>query len=167
MLQENDTPERISCDQHSSCSSSTSWLLLGTQLPDLIDEPPAWWIGVLSSSRSFGHSMLVVIPLVVFVYFRLESDRSIGSVGFAVGYGSHFLSDAIPSLVGSSDRVTFLIWPILAPPQYHFQPALWPPTVYVNPVTLTLGLAVGVLWIVDGMLGLAYLHAISDRLIGS
>lgn len=147
--------------------SSIPWLLLGTQLPDLIDKPLAWWVGVLPSSRSLGHSVLVAIPLVVFVYLRLGGARSSGSEGFAVGYGSHLLSDSIPALAGGGDRVTFLIWPILAPPQYHFRPALWPPTVYADPVSITLGLAVGVLWIADGTPGLAYIRALRDRLIGT
>jgi hypothetical protein len=142
--------------------SSIIWLGLATQLPDLIDKPLAWWLGVLPASRSLAHSLLFAIPLVLLVDHW--GDRSAVSEPFAVGYLSHLVADAAPSLPAGPELVSFLLWPLLAPPEYGTRPSLWPPEVYFSAPELAIGVAVVVLWTVDGMPGVGYARAVFARL---
>ena len=93
-------------------------LVLGTQIPDLIDKPLAWSFSVLPNGRALGHSLLlwiVVAVLVVYVADRL--DRLEYAPAFLVGYLLHILSDALLEvLAGEIAMVTFLLWPILPSP---------------------------------------------------
>lgn len=146
--------------------SSIPWLLLGTQLPDLIDKPLAWSLGILPSSRSLAHSLLFAIPLVLLVdHWLRRRNRPAVSEGFAVGYLSHLFADAIPALRDGPEWMTFLVWPVLAPPRYASQPPLWPLSVYFNSAEFAVGIAVAVLWIVDGLPGLGYVQSARNRLL--
>ena len=95
-------------------------LLAGTQLPDLIDKPLAWWVQVLPSGRSLAHSLVFAVPVVLAVavvarrYGRLEVGPA-----FAVGYASHLLGDTYAALWGwRTEELTFLLWPLLPPYPY-------------------------------------------------
>ena len=139
--------------------SSLPWLVLGTQLPDLIDKPLAWGFGVLPSSRSLAHSLLVAVPLVVFanVWFR-RRGRDVAGEALTVGYLSHLAADALLDLRGGIEWITFLAWPLLSPPQYPSRPAFWPPYLLVDPLEIVFGVAVVLLWIADGKPGLEYVQ---------
>ena len=87
-------------------------------LPDLIDKPLSWGLGVLPTGRSLGHSLLVAVPLlalllalgVVFGYRR-------GTVAFGVAYLSHLAGDvAYPLFVDGDLRAGFLLWPLIPAP---------------------------------------------------
>lgn len=146
---------------------STVWLVFGTQLPDVIDKPLAWRFGVLPSGRSLGHSLLFAVPIVLLVDRRLRRrGRPDASQGFVVGYLSHLFTDwlvAHPVYRDGPEWGSFLLWPILASPDYGPRPPLWPPAVYVDPVEFALGLAIVGLWLIDGAPGLAYVSAARDR----
>lgn len=87
---------------------------LATQLPDLLDKPLAWELGVLPSGRSLGHSLLFVVPLVFLVL--TATDRRIG-VAVAVGVFLHLATDVVhPVALGSPVDWTFLLWPLLERP---------------------------------------------------
>ncbi|GAA0307731.1 metal-dependent hydrolase [Halarchaeum salinum] len=93
-------------------------LVVGTQLPDLIDKPLAWVVGVLPSGRSLAHSLVFVLPLllVVAVVCRRRARRE---AGFAFGFGvlSHLALDAVgPFLAGDYGELGFLLWPLTPPP---------------------------------------------------
>ncbi|GGM65115.1 membrane-bound metal-dependent hydrolase YbcI (DUF457 family) [Halarchaeum rubridurum] len=95
-------------------------LVLGTQLPDLIDKPAAWVFGVLPSGRSLAHSLVFVLPffLLVAVVCRRRARRE---AGFAFGFGvlSHLALDAVgPFLAGDYGELGFLLWPLTPPPPY-------------------------------------------------
>ncbi|MBP2252072.1 hypothetical protein J2754_002413 [Halarchaeum solikamskense] len=95
-------------------------LVLGTQLPDLIDKPAAWVFGVLPSGRSLAHSLVFVLPLllIVAVVCRRRARREAG-VAFGFGVLSHLVLDALgPFLAGDYGELGFLLWPLTPPPPY-------------------------------------------------
>lgn len=94
------------------------WLLaaavFGSQLPDLVDKPLAYY-GVLVSGRSLGHSLLVVLPALAVVY-RLSERAGYRehAIALAVGVLSHYVGDVYrPILNGNWDAVRFLLWPVV------------------------------------------------------
>lgn len=158
-------------------------VLLGSQGPDLIDKPLAWWLQVLPSGRSLGHSVFFALPLVAVVFWaaRLRGRTDVG-VAFAIGYLSHLPADVIyPVLLGEHASVGFLFYPLVAESGHtemgaigkvtklagEFAHFLQTPrgTVYLGGELLLL-LAALWLWIADGKPGLGTVrrrlrHAIS------
>lgn len=106
-------------------------LALGSQLPDLIDKPLVYY-GVLSSGRSAGHSLVGAVVVVGgtvlltrFLTRRLDASTwthrvlARTPVPLTVGYLSHILGDSWRAMVTlQGDKLTYLLWPLLAPPQY-------------------------------------------------
>ncbi|MFB6136875.1 MAG: metal-dependent hydrolase [Halobacteriaceae archaeon] len=129
-------------------------LLLGTQLPDLIDKPLAWWLGVLPAGRSLLHSLVVVLPLAaVTVWAGRRVGRGSAATGLVAGVLSHVLVDPLPQLAaGEFADLPYLAWPLLPAPPYdvgtgfstHFRAIdLGPGTLFeVGLTVLALGLAV-------------------------
>lgn len=100
--------------------SPTLLLLLGTQLPDLIDKPLAWTLAVLPSGRSLGHSLLVLVPLVLVVVVAVRDRGPEWAGALAIGVLSHAVVDVLPALVrGELAYTTSLVWPLLPPPPYN------------------------------------------------
>ncbi|WP_411964446.1 metal-dependent hydrolase [Haloferax sp. YSMS24] len=94
-------------------------VLFGTQIPDLVDKPLVY-VGVLSSGRSLGHSLLVALPLLV-VVLRVGHRLGYGehAIAFTVGVLSHYVGDTYRSLLaGNFDSVRFLLWPVFPPLDY-------------------------------------------------
>lgn len=97
-------------------------LTVATQLPDLIDKPLAYSVGVLPGGRSLAHSLLIAVPLCI---LALElAHRETGwwaqsGVAIAIGYATHLLGDSIQGLLAlNAAELTFLAWPLLTPPDY-------------------------------------------------
>ena len=147
-------------------------LLVGSQLPDLIDKPLAWWLNVLPAGRSLGHSLPFAIPLIASV---LIATRAVGRSGiggaFAIGYLSHLPGDVFyPVLLGDGPSLAFLLYPFVEMPPsagpgaiaklgdllVGFGAFLATPrgTLYLTAESLLLALAVS-LWVWDGRPGLA------------
>lgn len=101
-------------------------VVVGTQVPDLVDKPLAWTLPVLPNGRSLGHSLLtwsVVAVLVVLVARRV--DRLDLAPAFLGGYLSHLVTDLPASaFVGDLSQSTFLLWPILPSPTYDVEPSI-------------------------------------------
>jgi membrane-bound metal-dependent hydrolase YbcI (DUF457 family) len=139
-------------DSHSVLS-----LVLGTQLPDLIDKPLAWWVPILPGGRTLGHSLVFAVPLVV-VLAVLARRRRAGRlvVAFAVGYASHLVGDLLePLAVGNYWELNILLWPLTPTVLYDSEPSLlWHlANITPSPVFLAeagLGAFVVALWIADG-----------------
>lgn len=96
-------------------------LAFGTQFPDLIDKPLAYWLAILPEGRSLTHSLLIAVPLCLAIYLlaRRYQQGELG-MGFAIGWGSHLIGDAVnPVMKGSYHEVTFLVWPLLPIPDYE------------------------------------------------
>jgi hypothetical protein len=84
-------------------------------LPDLIDKPLSWGLGVLPTGRSLGHSLLVATPsLALLLALGVAFGRRRGAVAFALAYLSHLAGDvAYPLFVDGDLRVEFLLWPLI------------------------------------------------------
>lgn len=139
---------------------ATLLLVLGTQLPDLIDKTFRWVIPVLPSGRSLGHSLLVfaVVSVPLFVLARRRGQlRRWGAFGF--GVVSHQLVDAAhPVWLGAPQDARFLLWP-LTTPVYYADDDLWIQIQNFELTTSVLyqllaGLFVLALWLADGAPGL-------------
>lgn len=123
---------RRSWDGRPPSDLATVALVLGTQLPDLIDKPLAWILDVLPSGTSLGHSLLFALPLtaVVLLVAQRRGNRSVGTA-FAVGYLSHIAGDGLYFLLTSGDvSADYMLWPLVSRPAGNdsFQeivPRLW------------------------------------------
>lgn len=101
-------------------------VVLGSQVPDLIDKTLAWSVPLLPSGRSLGHSLLTVTLLIAVLYTVVSSDKHESVTAFGIGLVSHAVVDLGPEVViglmtGESTQwqwTTYLIWPLLAPPPY-------------------------------------------------
>jgi len=98
-------------------------MVLGTQLPDLIDKPVALLLGgAFATGRTIGHSILVPVPVLLSLafVFRDERERLIHVAVFAIGYLVHpFIDASIFLLQGRVTRdiieISFVVWPVVLP----------------------------------------------------
>jgi len=105
-------------------------LFLGSQLPDVIDKPLAYW-NVLTYGRSLAHSvfsLLLISALVWWAAQRLQGRwnettwqdriRLTAPAGIAIGYGSHLLGDVYRVvLTGQYADARFLFYPLYMMPE--------------------------------------------------
>ncbi|MCL7419035.1 MAG: metal-dependent hydrolase, partial [Halalkalicoccus sp.] len=63
---------------------ATIVVVFASQLPDLIDKPLAWTLGVIPSGRMLAHAPAVALPLCVAVYWYF-ARRSRAEYGVAFG----------------------------------------------------------------------------------
>ncbi|MFW5934758.1 MAG: metal-dependent hydrolase [Halolamina sp.] len=84
-------------------------------LPDLIDKPLSWGLGVLPSGRSLAHSLLLTAPvLALLLTLAVAFGRRKLTAAFVVAYLSHLAGDvAYPLLVDGDLVVGFLLWPLV------------------------------------------------------
>ena len=98
-------------------------LLVGTQAPDLIDKPLAWYLHVLEYGRSLAHSVFTggVILLTVVLFLRHRGHRA-AATAFAIGYLSHLVGDSYTFvLAGDWEYLAFLVWPLLPIPGVEYE----------------------------------------------
>lgn len=111
----------------------TAWallpLLIGSQLPDLIDKPLAYY-GVLTYGRSFAHSIFTTILVCGFVGWIAHTIggnwpadelpdrlRRHTPVAFTIGYASHLVGDTWHALAaGRIYDARFVLWPLYRMP---------------------------------------------------
>lgn len=104
----------------SPTSAAVVALLVGTQFPDLVDKPLAWYLGVLPAGRSLAHSLVVLGPLCAGCYLLARRhERSELGVAFGVGALSHPLVDALPALWTPGLDAAFLLYPIVGVETYE------------------------------------------------
>ena len=94
-------------------------LVLGSQFPDLVDKPLAWYLAVLPTGRTLAHSLVFLVPfcLAVWLFCRRQGAPHL-AIAFAIGALSHVAVDALPALWGGTDP-GFLLWPILPVEPYE------------------------------------------------
>ncbi len=86
----------------------------GALFPDLVDKPLAWYVGILPTGRSLAHSLVVLVPLAVIIYWiGRKFGHSEWGVAFAIGAISHALLDAAPALWRADDSAMFLFYPLI------------------------------------------------------
>ena len=99
-------------------------LAFGTLVPDLVDKPLAWELGVLDSGRTVGHSLLVGIVVVLVLYAVVAPRIGRSRVtAFAVGYLLHPFADLPYADVLSGDLSTsaYFVWPVRRMPPDEFE----------------------------------------------
>lgn len=138
---------------------------VGTQLPDLVDKTLAWYLDVLPSGRSLGHSLVVgVVVAGAVLWWARRTDHAELGRAFAVGYLAHPFADALhPAVTGDWAFLAFLLWPVLPSPPYAGPERVLAYVVAIRPTPLFLfGLALtgvaAVLWARHGFPGLGTLR---------
>lgn len=101
-------------------------LAVGTQFPDLVDKPLAWWLGVLPAGRSLAHSALFALPFITVVLLLAAAVGRLDVGGaFGFGYLTHLPTDVVyPVLVGDGPDVAFLLYPLVEQEAYTGPPLL-------------------------------------------
>lgn len=91
---------------------------VGTQLPDLVDKPLAWGLGVLPSGLSAGHSVFVAVPTAVLAWgLSRRAGRPDVGVALGVGHLSHLAGDVLyPVLLGGQFGLGAILWPLVPRP---------------------------------------------------
>lgn len=138
------------------------------QVPDLVDKPLAWSLGVFESGHAVAHSVFVAVPIVLLVGHRLRAvgrERVAAAVG--IGYLLHLPADLLYQyVVGGTVSPEMVLWPIVGfgtaePTHGVLQEALrriggyWLAllagelSTYQQAQLVVAGL-VGLLWLVDG-----------------
>ena len=90
-------------------------VVVGSQLPDLVDKPLGWGTTLLPSGHSLAHSLPVAIPTSIAVYLIARRfDRGDVGSSFALAYLSHLPADVFyPMVLGRSPNFAFLFWPFV------------------------------------------------------
>lgn len=102
--------------------SETATLLLavGTQLPDLVDKPLSWGLGLFPSGFAVGHALVVAVPvgLAAVVLARRRGHLEYGAA-FAIGYWSHLVADVADGVrFGDGIDVGRVLWPFVTHEPY-------------------------------------------------
>lgn len=156
-------------------------LLFGTQMPDLIDKPLSWGLGVFQTGYALGHSLLFAVPVgVVIAVVAVRTGRRRLGAGFVVGYWSHLVGDVMnPLRYGDPLGFDNVLWPFVAREGYDQDLGLGRGLVYVgdlvdslltaSAVPLLLGyllLSIGLLalWLADGAPGIGLFGRLWTRL---
>lgn len=95
-------------------------LVVASLLPDLVDKPLSWYLGVLPTGRSLTHSLLVVLPLCLAIgVLAARYDRTEWGIAFGCGALSHLLFDALPALWRPDAVLGFLFYPLIPVEPYE------------------------------------------------
>lgn len=154
----------------SPAATAVGFVVVGSQLPDLIDKPLGWYVGVLPSGTSLAHSLVFALPLCLAVVAWRARRGAVGEgVGFSVAYLLHLPADAYyPMLLGKEAKAHILLWPILqgqpSPPVdvvdhvatliRSFADAVFAPGgVYLVAIELGLLACAAAVWVADGTPG--------------
>lgn len=94
---------------------SAAAIVVGTQLPDVIDKPLAWTFAVYPGGYAVGHSIVVAIALsALAVGISRRIDRPSLGWAFAVGYVSHLPADVFYVYVTSGYFLPgIVLWPLV------------------------------------------------------
>lgn len=99
---------------------------LGSQLPDLIDKPLAYY-ALLPSGRSLAHSLFFVATLATLLYFLTPDEYRTSALAVCVATTAHIVTDAHHALL--TDPLTtlpgYLLWPLTTAPRYGDPAAPW------------------------------------------
>ncbi|WP_256469920.1 metal-dependent hydrolase [Natronosalvus vescus] len=96
----------------------TAAVVLGSQVPDLVDKPLAWTFGITETGYAIGHSIFVApfVCLGISLLAVRMNDRPI-AIAFSIAYLSHLLTDVLyPWLRGGSIEPRVVLWPLASPP---------------------------------------------------
>jgi len=109
-------------------------LLVGTQLPDLVDKPLSWGFEVFPSGYAMAHSVFVAVPagLLALIVAARAGRRRVG-VAFTVGYWSHLAADVLVLFrQGRSPSIERVLWPMAESAPYETDHGLRRGLVYLG-----------------------------------
>lgn len=100
--------------------------LFGSQLPDLIDKPLAYF-NLLPSGRSLGHSLIFLGVTGILLYRRVPEQYHPVAVAVSVSSFSHPLVDASQTILSGGPLTLpgYLLWPVTEAPRYGNPIAPW------------------------------------------
>ncbi|WP_277552388.1 metal-dependent hydrolase [Halobaculum limi] len=101
-------------------------VIVGTQVPDLVDKPLTWIVPLLPSGRSLGHSAVIwAIVAVVVVLSVRNTEYDDLALLVLLGYFLGLLSDLPTAVIrGDISEVSYLLWPLLPAPTFEIEPDL-------------------------------------------
>lgn len=155
-------------------------LLVATQVPDLVDKPLSWVLGVFPTGYALGHSAFVAVPVgaAVLVASRVRDRVRLG-VAIVVGYWGHVAADVLnPLRSGGSPAPERALWPVVTGTPYEDDLGAGRGVAYLvefvgslaalDPLTLVgvyllLPLVTLVVWVRDGAPGIGPLRGIVGR----
>ncbi|WP_096388806.1 metal-dependent hydrolase [Halopenitus persicus] len=157
----------------------TILLLFGTQLPDLVDKPLSWGLGVFPSGYALGHSVLVALPIGALVLAAgVCTARRRAAVAFVVGYWAHLIADVMnPLRYRARPAPERVLWPLVPGTPYDQDLGLGRGVAYLgdflvtlqsmDPATLVvvyllLPAGTALLWLHDGAPGVGVVVRILD-----
>jgi hypothetical protein len=157
----------------------TVLLLFGTQLPDLVDKPLSWGLGVFPTGYAIGHSVLVALPLGAIVLAAgVRASRVRPAVAFVVGYWAHLIADVMnPLRYRAPPAPERILWPLVPGTPYDQDLGLKRGVAYLgeflatlqsmDPVSLVvvyllLPAGTALLWLRDGAPGVGVVVRILD-----
>jgi len=141
-------------------------VLVGTQLPDLVDKPLSWGLGVFPTGHGVGHSVFAGVAVGALAWRARRHREPV--LALALGYWSHLAGDALdPLRDGGGIAVERLLWPVVRAEPYARDYGLARGLVYLREfagglsagdpavvVSLAAPAAGLALWLVDGAPGL-------------
>lgn len=95
-------------------------LLIGTQIPDLVDKTLSWVLELFPQGYSVAHSVFVAVPIgMLVIAVAVWRRRTSYGLAFLLGYWSHLVGDLLFGLL-SSNPYTFarVLWPVVTLPPY-------------------------------------------------
>jgi len=109
-------------------------LIIGSQLPDMIDKPLSWGLGVFQTGYALGHSALITIPVGLAVGIRsIRTAHHRTVTALLVGYWSHLAGDVVnPLRSGGTIALDTVLWPVVVGPPYEQDLGLARGLVYVT-----------------------------------
>lgn len=102
----------------SPSARETIAVVVGSQLPDLVDKPLAWTVGITETGYSIGHSLFVA-PVVCLGTYALAAryGRHRLAGAFSLAYLSHLVTDVLnPIRYGRAPEPRVVLWPLSSPP---------------------------------------------------
>lgn len=159
-------------DREPPSDRSAFVLFFGTQLPDLIDKPLSWGLGVFPTGYAFGHSVFIALPVgVALSVLAIRTERVQLGVAFTIGCWSHLAGDVLnPLRYGDPLNATRVLWPAVSSTPYEQDLGFGRGLVYLGEFLVSLqSISLGTLfttylllplvtvavWIDDGYPGLA------------
>lgn len=143
-------------------------------LPDLVDKPLSWGLGVFPTGYALGHSVFFAIPIgLVAIDVGINRGHGLPAAGFVVGYWSHLGADVLdPLRYGLPPAPGRILWPVVPGEAYEQDLGLGRGVTYLGDflatvVTMDLVTLVGLylllplatlgLWLLDGVPGIRFL----------
>ena len=137
-------------------------VIVGALLPDLVDKPLAWGLGVLPEGRSLAHSLITMtVVIAVLLPVAVRYGRTKEGVAFSLGWFSHIAADAYTPVLAEGSTSHFLFWPLAE--RQIWSGGLWVPPQYAYEVNWTLLGVAFLVWLYEGAPGVAYDETVSEN----